>query len=235
MKIAICDDQNIDREDLKNNLLATEFGDTCDCSLFPSGEALLSAIGEGALFDIIFLDVDMPHLDGIETGKIIRRKKENVIIIFLTSHPEFALHAFECEAFHYLLKPCNTEKLNEVMKRAASRIGLINRYHVVKTKNGPVRLTVSDIYYVECLDRHVIYHMKNEEVVTRSKFQDVCDSLRDFGFCRIHQGYAVNMDKIKSIEKDSVILSDDRSVMMSVRKKTEVSLAYMKYVEKFVR
>ena len=234
MKIAICDDSLRDREGLRDILLSTELGNDCDYSLFSSGEALLTAL-ESSFFDIIFLDVDMPELNGIDTGKLIRQKRENVIIIFLTSHPEFALHAFECEAFHYLLKPCDKEKLGEVMTRAASRIGLLHRYHVVKTKNGSVRLSVSDIYYIECLDRHVIYHMKDEDIITRAKLSEVCDALQDLGFCRVHQGFAVNMDKIKNIEKDSVILTDGRNVMMSVRKKAEVSLAYMKYVEKFAR
>ena len=177
----------------------------------------------------------MPHLDGIEVGKRLRRENKDVIIIFLTSHPEFALDAYECEAFHYLLKPCSMNKLVDVLNRALSRIGILHRYHVIKTKNGSVKLPLSDIYYIECLDRHIIYHMKDGDVTTRDKLSSVYESLRPFGFCRVHQGFVVNMDKIVGIEKDSVLLSDGRSVMMSVRKKTEVSLAYMKYVEKFAR
>ena len=77
--------------------------------------------------------------------------------------------------------------------------------------------------------------MKNEDVVTVMKLSDAYEALRDLGFCRVHQGFIVNMDKIKTIGKDCVLLTDGRSVMMSVRKKPEVSLAYMKYVEKFAR
>lgn len=235
MRIAICDDCARDRESLRDTLLLTDIGRECSYSLFHSGEALLSAMAEGALFDTVFLDVDMMNLNGIETGKLIRQRKEDTIIIFLTSHPEFALHAFECEAFHYLLKPCDREKLNDVMSRAVSRFGLLHRYQVVKTKNGNVRLPLSDIYYLESIDRHVIYHMKDEDIITRGKLPDAYEALRNLGFCRVHQGFVVNMDKIKNIEKESVILTDGRSVMMSVRKKAEVSLAYMKYVEKFAR
>ncbi|MBR6807613.1 MAG: response regulator transcription factor [Clostridia bacterium] len=235
MRIAICDDVKRDRECLRDALMQTEIGKCSEVSLFESGEKLLSSINGNAFFDVVFLDVDMPGLDGIETGKRLRNDNKDLVIIFLTSHPEFALDAYECEAFHYLLKPCDTSRISEVLERAASRIGLMRKYHVVKTKQGSARLPIADIYYVECIGRHVIYHMIDEDYTVKEKISDVYDALRDYGFCRVHQGYAVNIDKIKFIGKDEVILTDGRSVMMSVRKRNEVSLAYMKYVEKFTR
>lgn len=77
--------------------------------------------------------------------------------------------------------------------------------------------------------------MKNEDVTTREKLSDVCAALQALGFCQVHQGYIVNMGKIKSIERNEVILDDGRSVMMSVRRKPEVFLAYSRYVEKYTR
>lgn len=235
MIIAICDDCVRDRDRLKSCLTDSGIGEDNEYRLFSSGEELISESEKGCAFDIVFLDVDMPCLDGIETGKRLRRDNKNVIIIFVTSHPEFALDAYECEAFHYLLKPCDSERMREVLERAQARLGILRQYHVVKTKDRTVKLPVSDIYYIECLNRHIIYHMKDEDMVTRERLSDVYDALRPLGFCQVHQGYIVNMDKIKSIEKDSVALEDGRSVMMSVRRKSDVFLAYSRYVEKFTR
>lgn len=235
MKIAICDDSSRDSTLLKNYCEQYVTGDNIEYQLFSSGDELLTAVDNGTNFDILFLDVDMPGSDGIKTATKLRLKSSNVIIIFVTSYPEFAIDAFECEAFHYLLKPCDPVKLKGVLERADSRLGLLSRYHVVRTKERTVKLKCSEIFYVECLNRHLIYHMKNEDVVTREKISDVYERLSDFGFFQVHQGFIVNMGKIQSINKDTVTLEDGRNVMISVRRKTDVFLAYSKYVEKFTR
>lgn len=235
MKIAICDDCTKDRDRLVHLCKLTGVGENYEYLTYSSGDDLLAAFAGGESFDLIFLDVDMPGIDGISTGKLLREQNMNVIIIFVTSHPEFALDAFECEAFHYLLKPCDSERLNEVLSRAQTRLGLLRQYHVVKAKDRTVKLPVSELYYIECLNRHIVYHMKNEDVTTRETLSDVYDALAPLGFCQIHQGYIVNMGKISSIDKDTVTLDDGRHVMMSIRRKSEVFLEYSRYVEKYTR
>ena len=98
-----------------------------------------------------------------------------------------------------------------------------------------MKLPISDIYYVESLNRHIIYHMKDDDVSTSEKLCDVVNTLTNLGFCRVHQGFIVNLEKVKSFGRDSVTLIDGRQVMMSQRKKKDVSLEYAKYVEKFKR
>lgn len=235
MEIAICDDSSIDTEALVRTCEETGVGEHNKYHTYTSGKALLNSIDDGKYYDIVFLDVDMPGFDGITTGKLLRQQNRDVIIIFVTSHPEFAIDAFECEAFHYLLKPCETSKLREVLSRAYTRLGLINQYIMVKSKDQRVKLPISDIYYVESLNRHIIYHMKDDDVSTGEKLCDVVKTLTNLGFCRVHQGFIVNLEKIRSFGRDSVTLVDGRQVMMSQRKKKDVSLEYAKYVEKFKR
>ena len=235
VEIAICDDCSTDAEALMKTCEETEVGENNKYYTYSSGKDLLNSVDGGKHYDIVFLDVDMPGFDGISTGKLLRRQKSDVVIIFVTSHPEFAIDAFECEAFHYLLKPCETSTLREVLYRALTRLRLINRYIMVKSKDRKVKLPISDIYYVESLNRHIIYHMKDETVSTCEKLGDVVNTLKDLGFCRVHQGFIVNLEKIKSFGRDNVTLMDGRQVMMSQRKKRDVSLEYAKYVEKFKR
>jgi len=204
MKIAICDDCQKDAENIKHLLENPGIFEISDISIFLSGDELISQIDCGTRFDIVFLDVEMPDKSGIEVGKSIRRHDRDAIIIFVTSYPEFAIDAYECEAFNYLLKPCNPEKLYEVTSRAVSRLGLLNKYHIVKIRNQTIRIPISDIYYIECQRKHILYHLKNETIETTDKLSAVYDALCNYGFCQVHQGYIVNMEKIKGFDKYSV-------------------------------
>ncbi len=235
MKIAICDDSSSDRDLLLKYCEASDIVDNIEFNLFSSGKELLNSSISGKVYDIVFLDVDMSELDGIATGKLLRKLDKNIIIIFVTSYPEFALDAFECEAFHYLVKPLEQAKLTDVLKRAVKRLGMLHKYHIVKVKHQTQRLAISDIYYIECCRKHIIYHMKNGSIETVEKLSEVYKAVSKFGFFQVHQGYIVNFDKVKSFDKYNVILDDDRSVMISVRKRADVLLAYSKYVENFTR
>lgn len=235
MKIAICDDSVKDAEQIKHCCLVSALSSSFDYTIFHSGNKLISSLHDGNQFDIFFLDVDMPEISGIDVGKFVRSHNDNAIIIFITSYPEYAINAFECEAFNYVLKPCDPQRIEEILIRAVNRFGITHKYHKVKIRNQTIRILLSDIYYIECLKKHIIYHLKDEDIETTDKLSNVYDALCDFGFYQIHQGYIVNMDKIKSFNGYSVILDDGRSVMVSVRKKAETLIAYSKYVERFTR
>lgn len=233
MRIAICDDNKRDCERLQSYCEGSKELFNIKYTTFLSGDELLASFENGQRFDIVFLDVDMPGRSGIDTGKTIRQYDKNVIIVFVTSYSEFALDAFECEAFHYLIKPCDPAKLDDVLKRAAGRFGIQNRYHVVKVGTQKCRFLISELYYVEYCQKHVIYHLKGEDIEATDKLSNVYDILSKYGFYQVHQGYIVNLEKIKRFEKFDIILDDDRKVSMSVRKRKNVMLVYSKYIERF--
>lgn len=229
MNIAICEDNKEHIEMLKELLLKNEFiAEHGRIAKFASGTELTANLH--SFFDVFFLDIEMPGIKGIELGKIIRNENRDAIIVFVTSYPQYALEAFDCEAFHYLLKPIDEYKAKRVLGSLVQKYRRKNKYHLIKIKNQTIRVPASDIYYVEYCRRHVIYHLKDKEYETVGKFSDVYEDLKDFGFYQIHQGYIVNMDKIADFDKYSVILQDGKSVMMSVRKRAEVLMAYAKYV-----
>lgn len=235
MRIAICDDNIKECMKVKSLCEGCGFEEQISYSIFTSGQELLFKVGEGVLFDIVFLDVDMPLINGIETGKALRQLSKSCVIIFVTAHPEYAIDAFECQAFHYLLKPCNEEKIHEVLTHAFSRLDLLHKYHVVKLKDRILSVPIKDICYIEYSNKHIIYHTVTEDITERNTMQSIYDSVHDHGFFQVHQGFIVNMDKIKVIEKDEIVLQDDRRVPMSRRKKAELSIEYMKHVEKYKR
>lgn len=123
MTIAICDDEKFFRETIINYLLTFQI-EANDISVFEfeNGENLISAYKKGKKFDIVFLDIEMDGITGIEVGKQIREFEKNVIFIFTTSHTEYISDAFRLNAFQFLVKPINQEDFNNEMKRAINTI-----------------------------------------------------------------------------------------------------------------
>ena len=107
MNIAICNDEEIIREQIKE-LIEKEIMGICD-RLYETGDALLVV---GKQFDIVFLDIQMEGIGGIETAKMLRKRDENTILIFITDIREYVFEAFHVAAFHYLLKPIEEDKFS---------------------------------------------------------------------------------------------------------------------------
>lgn len=229
MRIAVCDDSHEDAAFL------CELSKDHTVSVYNDGLKLLSVISEeGKSFDLIFLDVDMPGMNGIDTAKAVRAYDKNVIIVFVTSYSQYALDAFDCEAFHYLVKPVSNRKITELITRVEEKLGRSLVYHSIKLKGKTIRLPVSDIFYVECLRKHVIYHTEDRSYDTIGNISDAYRSLCEYNFIQIHQGYIVNMEKIADFDDKFVILDNGKKVEMSVRKRKETLLRYAEFLERYI-
>ena len=231
MKIAICDDNKVDRDkicDMLSNNFEQRFAN--NIYLLDSSSSLLRDI-ENTFYDIVFLDVDMPEMSGIEVGNLICEKHPETFIVFVTNYPQYAIDAYDCHAFHYLLKPLEIKRMQKVINNLLQKLKERHKYINIKIKTETIRIPIKEIYYVEYCRRHVIYHLKDKKYETVGKFGDVYEELKDFGFYQIHQGYIVNMEKVVEFDKFTVLLEDGKSVMMSTRKRTEVIMAYAKYIE----
>lgn len=230
ISIAICDDSLQDSTSLKNLCESFDLTYEIKCKVYTDSEIFLGEYQKNR-YDIIFLDIEMPNQNGVDVAKKIRSANKQAIIIFSTNYPQYAIDGYDCEAFHYLLKPLSEEKLEFTLKRAIKKLTLSRQYHCIKIHNTTRRLPLSDIYFIEYCRKHIIYHTKYDVIETTGRFSDVIDALQNHGFYQVHQGYIVNFDKVYDFKGYSIILDDKRTVMMSVRKKKEVVLAYSKYVE----
>lgn len=235
LKIAICDDTTGDLSQLKQMCESCKLPVSVKTYTYSTGTALLKAARQ-IDFDIMMLDVEMPEQNGILIGKEIRDLFPHMIIIFCTNYPQYAIEAYDCEAFYYLLKPANAERLHDILNRAIKKIGLMHTTHIVKIHNHIRPIPIADIYYIECQTRHIIYHLKDDkdDIVTSGKINEIYDELSKFGFCMVHQGYIVNLSKVKDFDGYNVILDNNVSVMISIRRKRAVLLEYAQYVEDLI-
>ncbi len=230
MTIAICDDEKPICEQVEK-LVKKQMPD-CNTELFASGEALLK---ETNVFDIIFLDIQMDDINGIQAARMLRNKKEEALLIFITGLKEYVFEAFDVSAFHYLLKPIEEKKFAEVFAKAVSEAekkrGLTEEPFFMKSNGKTIILNRNHILYVESQNRMVNFHTTNKCLELYSDMRDLEQQLGR-NFYRCHRGYIVNMGHIAEYEKDRISLTNGETIGLSRRKYKEFVKVYMDYLKK---
>lgn len=234
IRIAICEDVKREQQILQSLIKKTRLFSKPSFEFFENGRELIEKYNDGERYDFVFLDVDMPLLNGLDAGKLINSIDSRAIIVFVTNYPQYAIEAYDCSAFNYLIKDSDFDRFCSVISKAVNKYRTFHQTYKITTKNGIITLNVSDIYFVECCQKHLYFHMGNTVYETKKTLSEVYESLFPFGFYQVHQGYIVNFDKVKMVDGHDVVLENDEKVMISVRKKTEVMRSYSKYIRKCV-
>lgn len=162
--------------------------------------------------DLVFLDIDMENLDGIKLGKKIKEKDSDIIIIYITAYEKYALDAFQVRAFHYLVKPITPQKFFRVFKEAAKlfkKNNKTNRFYTVKKKGEYRKIAYKDIFYFEKIGHKIKICTKTGEVFFYQTFKKLMPELDMDFFIRCHQGYIVNISKVKAYRNQKLLLDED--------------------------
>lgn len=157
--------------------------------------------------DIVFLDINMPELDGISLGKILTKLNPNIKIIFITAYRDYAAEAFEIKAFDYLLKPYSEKRITEVLNNLTmikdnsptKEVEKINKVTVFLDEKMVV-LSLDEIYYIEVSEKESLVYTQNEIYTSKLKISKWEEILPKNKFYRTHRAYIVNLDKIKEVE-----------------------------------
>lgn len=232
LKIAICDDDEWIRRSLR---AVIQKQTDVQADLYESGEELLAKETD---YDILFLDIclktqdDAHRLNGMETARELRTHSD-ALIIFITAAPDYVYEAYDVEAFHYLLKPIDEKKLEEVISRAAAKVeGKKNVPSLLIKTNGKfLRIPLEDIYYAENDGRKVALHTRKGEFSYYEKMEILEKKLAK-GFFRCHRGYLVNLQEIAGYDRTSITLKCGDTVFLSKQKYGGFVAAYMDYLTK---
>lgn len=229
MRIAVCDDEELFRIEFKNVLDKALVNVDYDIDTFSGGSSLYEAFLKSP-FDLVFLDIEMPGIDGITLAKRLRAISENVHIVFLTSHIEYALEGYEVNALRYLVKPVDMNKLNEVLKYVQDKKNN-SRQIMIREEGEDIVIDISDIIYMESMDKNVRIVTSKREYVTRYNISDYEEELKNSGFLRIHRGYLISLSKVKKIVKNDVVMDGDISLPVSRSNIKALKDALYAYVE----
>ena len=229
MRIAVCDDEELFRIEFKSVLYKVLINAEYDIDTFSGGSSLYEAFLKNP-FDLVFLDIEMPGLDGITLAKRLRAVSENVQIVFLTSHIEYALEGYEVNALRYLVKPVDMNKLSEVLKYIQDKKNN-SRQIMIKHEGEDIVIDISDIIYMESMDKNVRIVTSKSEYITRYNISDYEEELKNSGFLRIHRGYLISLSKVKKIVKNDVVMDGDISLPVSRSNIKTLKDALYAYVE----
>jgi DNA-binding LytR/AlgR family response regulator len=182
---------------------------------YPSAVEALKAIHEQKI-DLVYLDIQMPDLNGIELARVLGKGQEKPRIIFTTAFEKYGLEGYKVDALDYLLKPFNYEEFLRTATKALSYYELISRpepedhaddqYLFLKVEYQWVRIALADILYIEGLKDYVKVHLKNDEkgVLSLTSLKDLDEKLPSRRFMRVHRSFIVALDKITSMTKNSL-------------------------------
>ena len=227
MKIAICDDEQIFRDTLYKKLV--KYNKTFEIKEFRTGRELIDS---RIKFDIIFLDIEMPELNGMDTAKKLRKLSVGSIIIFLTSHIECIQDAFKVKAFRFLSKPVQEDALNEALEEAEKEI--VGQEKIVINQKGKIfELSVPDVMYFEAFgDGTYVYDNKDNVYECTVALKEWDKRLEGMPFFKIHKSYIVSMMYVSSINNNVLRLEGvDQDFTISRRNITSFKDAYMDFVK----
>lgn len=232
-QVAICEDEKVFAEahekicrDIFSNL-NIEF----HISIFDSSVAFLkTSSGARKRYDLILLDIVMDGTNGLELAKTIRESDGEATIIFITSSKEYALQGYDVKALHYLLKPVDSLRLERLILSDYHNKFQIN-YFVFKSGSQNLRISVKDIIALETVGRRVEITLADRTHTYSGKLTEILSELPREQFVRCHQAFAVNIDSIRELTRQSAIAVNGKEIPVSRTFMKDVQRAFLRQMQ----
>lgn len=231
--IAVCDDEKYMSEQIKR--MAEDFfkKKNTDISVaqYSSGEELLE---NSERIDLLFLDIGMEGMDGIETARMLRAQDYKGFLVFITVLKEMVFQSFEVQPFDYLVKPVQEEQFERTMERLfrsiQDRLSPEKVNLLVQKGYESTILSFQDIIYCEIIDRKVYLHLTSGEVVDYYERIENLEKKLD-GFFRCHRSYLINLNHLKSYRNNSAYMADGTEIPVSRLRSKEFSNVILRHMK----
>ena len=196
---------------------------------FQSGEEFLINFEKGK-YDIIILDVEMSGINGLQTAERIRINDKSVIIAFLTNYSEFAVQGYEVNAFRYILKSqpeyLYEKQLNSIFDEYKQKF----KMYSYTNQNMSFKYKLIDIVYFEVYNRQILLHTVTDNVEYYASLSDIYEELKDFNFIKPGKSCVVNLEHIRRIDKNNLIMSNGDKILIGRAYKKEVVSQYLNFM-----
>ncbi len=161
-------------------------------------------------YDLIFMDIEMPHISGMEAAKVLRRMDHGVTIVFVTNMAQYAVEGYAVEAFDYILKPINDYAFDLKLKRIMAHVGsAVGKRIVIRTEGETIGLQTRMIYYVEADGHYLNWHTRDVVYRSLGTLKSIAQQLPD-SYCPISRWHVVNMQYVRSVVGDDMVVEGEK-------------------------
>lgn len=234
-RIAICDDEKQFINYLKELIsdYMTQNGYTCRFDTFGSGGEFISQGIDILNYTMVFLDINMDRMNGVETAKKIREINKDLFIVFVTAYVDYALEGYKLDVTRYLLKDNNMKNaIDECLDTVIEKLN-----YVVVKKNfnfyeAEKKIVLERLLYIESRLHKLIFFVMEEELKTYTMYatlNEIENELKDYGFIRIHQSFLVNIKYIRNVLRYKTILSNGTELSIPKARYRQVKDAFIAY------
>ncbi|MHC1746876.1 MAG: LytR/AlgR family response regulator transcription factor [Cellulosilyticaceae bacterium] len=232
-KIAICDDEMIICSQIESIIFKykKELGEEIGVDVYFSGEELYSFMKGGATYDLIFLDIELKLLSGVEVGMRIREEMDNqtVQIVYISAKDTYYRQLFEVRPMHFLDKPIDANKIIKDIKMALKLSNKLEKTFCYKQGHEVHKKLIKDIYYFESMDRQVKIVSTDGEDIFYAKLQDVFKQVEKYHFLYIHKSFVANYDYVIKFKYEELIMSNYIHLPISQPRRKKIRELQLKY------
>ena len=220
IKIAIVEDEVLYADQLQEYLkkYEEEYRETFEISVFQDGDQIVHHYK--AEYDVILMDVEMRFMDGMSAAEEIRKMDTEVVIIFITNMPQYAVRGYEVDALDYVLKPITyfafAQRLNRAIERIKKRT---KRVISVNIKGSQIRMPIESVYYIESQGHTLIFQGVKGEVEAPGTMKEIQEKLRDEHFFRGNKGYLINLAHVDRVVEGCAVVAGEELVLSRGRRK----------------
>ena len=236
MKIAICDDDPLFQTKLKHLLEQTASNPELLIDCYSSGEQLLYKIKTCQLqYQLLLLDIEMRPVDGMQIARKLQQAHYEAQIVFVTSHEEFALEGYEVNAFRFLVKPVNGEKLRQTLS-AVEHMQYQQKKLLIPAKDGEHIVQLQRIIYLEARNQDVVFYLDDGSQITQRENLSYYEKhLAADYFLRPHRGYLVNLRAIRLLLPQELHLINGTVLPVSRLRSKNFATAFHRYIQQTAR
>lgn len=214
MNCIIVDDEPLARKGMQN--LIEQMSELTLCGTFNNATSA-SEFMDTSTIDLIFLDIQMPNITGLEFARTI---KKNTLIIFTTAYSEYALDSYEVDAIDYLVKPIELDRFEKAVRKAIAYHKLLieevkedietvaSEHIFVKSDRRYFKINFKDILFIEGLKDYVIIQLVDQRIITKMNLKTIHELLPKNQFFRINKSYIVNTKQIDSLDNNDVFINN---------------------------
>lgn len=231
LKVAICDDERLITAKVEELVIAAciDRGILVHTDTFYSGVTLNEYMEMGNEYDIIYLDIEMPQMDGIEYARKLRRENTEVMLVYISAHTEYAIQLFDVDTFRFIKKPIDEYAFRDIFNKAYDRIISGNRFFGYYYNKNYYKVRLKSILYFESRGRIINIITAGKREGFYGKLNDVESRLQGekIQFLRIHKSFLVNMEHVEKLGYDRVVLKNGEELRISEERQKLIQKQYL--------